>query len=93
MSVLPRGRAGSRFADYYRRHRRERRGRLRAALSVLGGVFLVLLGVVLGPTPGPGFVFVLLGAAILAARSRTLARALDSWEIWLRARARRRRKP
>lgn len=73
-------RPGQRFTRYHERARR--RG---TRWTLAGGVLLLVVGLLLALTPGPGFVFVLFGAALLAARSRGLARAFDRLEARLRA--------
>jgi hypothetical protein len=45
------------------------------------------------PAPGPGTVFLVLGAALMAEQSRWIARALDRAELLLRAALRRLRFP
>ena len=57
------------------------------ALTVLG-VVLVLGGVVLLFIPGPGFLLIAFGAALVAQRSLWLARSLDSVELLARRIAR-----
>jgi hypothetical protein len=73
---LVKGRPGRRFVRY---HERMRKGA--SYRSMAAAIAVVLLGVLLSVTPGPGFVFVVLGAAMLAGRSRRVARALDRAEI------------
>lgn len=75
---------GKRFA---RRHERVSGG----GGHVLGrvvrgtlGVVLVLIGIVFMALPGPGFVPVLAGLALLAGESERLARALDRAELRVR---------
>ena len=48
------------------------------------GVFLVAAGVVLCFIPGPGIPLIIAGAALLAERWMTLARALDWVEVKIR---------
>jgi putative transmembrane protein PGPGW len=76
---LVNARPGRRFIRYHE-HVQKRA----SYLSMAVGIAVVVLGLLLSLTPGPGFVFVLLGAAILAGQSRSLARALDRFEIRLR---------
>lgn len=80
---LIRERPGRRFYARYRRMRsREQESHLAAALYVLLGVVVLLLGVVFSFWPViPGFVFVLVGLAILSARSEFVARGLDKLEM------------
>lgn len=76
---------------FVRRHERLRgRGRGPAGRVLRGtlGVLLVLVGIVFMPLPGPGFVGVLAGGALLAGESIAVARWLDHAELrvrrWLR---------
>lgn len=78
---LRRGRPGRRFQDYYRRHRERRRAR---TWVMAAGWALLVVGLPLVFTPGPGIPLVLIGALVLAAESRTAARALDRAELRLR---------
>ena len=58
------------------------------------GVILLATGALLVLTPGPGFVFLALGAGILARESAAAARAFDRLELRLRKlTARMRRRP
>jgi hypothetical protein len=73
------GRVGRRFMDFHRwAHRRS------SALSAVAGGLMILLGLVLAFAPGPGFLFVLIGCAMIAARLRVVARTLDRLELCLR---------
>lgn len=81
---LMHGRPGRRFMRY---HLRVQKPGSYSSMAV--GVALVVLGLVLTLTPGPGFVVALLGAAILARQSRALARGLDRCEIRVRRAVRR----
>jgi len=61
----------------------------RAAIAVLGGV-VILLGMILIPYPGPGWLIVFAGFAILATEFEFATRALewlrkkyDGWVAWL----------
>ena len=89
-SDLTGGTAGRRFSDRYV-HAQHGRSRLAASLTILGGIALILVGLLMIFTPGPGALLVLLGAALLAGESARLARALDRMELVLRALLRRRR--
>ena len=53
-------------------------------LTMAVGFATVLLGLLLTLTPGPGFLVLLIGGAIIAGQSRRLARALDRAELRLR---------
>lgn len=77
---------GHRFRRFYERHRWGPYWRMGA---LVGGTTLVLTGALLGPVPiAPGFVFVILGLALLGTASRTVAGWLDRLEAALRRRLR-----
>jgi hypothetical protein len=80
---LAKERPGHRFQNHYRRahmggHRRNR------VLRLSAGIALVVVGLILLVIPGPGTVFVILGGALLAEESSTIARLLDTAEVQLR---------
>ncbi len=75
---------GHRFQEQYEHHRETRRGKLGRVLSVGAGVLIVAVGIVALPAPGPGFLVIALGGALLARESRTVARAMDWGEVRLR---------
>jgi uncharacterized protein (TIGR02611 family) len=75
---------GHRFQAEYEHHRETRRGRLGRVLSVGAGLLIVAIGIVGLPAPGPGFLVIGLGGALLARESRTVARAMDWGEVRLR---------
>ncbi|HYC43980.1 MAG TPA: PGPGW domain-containing protein [Burkholderiales bacterium] len=81
---LSRGQPGRRFQDRYERREGARSG-LWKAFYVVAGVALCLAGVVLMPAPGPGFLVVFIGGAMLAEESLVAARVLDWIELRLRA--------
>ncbi len=74
---------GRRFRNWYRRCRAAERGRsvYRRALHVTVGILIVLAGVVMLVTPGPGWLTIGLGAALLARESLLVARLLDWIEL------------
>jgi hypothetical protein len=76
---LLKARPGERFVRHHRHA-----VRASSHWTGVGGVLLIVLGIALSLTPGPGFAFVLVGAALLAARSLTLARRLDQMELRMR---------
>jgi uncharacterized protein (TIGR02611 family) len=80
---------GHRFQERYRRRQQAGRGHIlkRVFLIVLGAV-LALGSLFLAPLPGPGFVTVFLGLAILAGELLPAARFLDWAEVRLRKLAR-----
>jgi hypothetical protein len=51
---------------------------------LVAGVLLMAAGIFLMPAPGPGFIVVLLGGALLSEESMFVARALDRMEVWVR---------
>ena len=83
---LKEGCPGQRFQDRYERKQEELEERrsvlpwLRLALALM----LVAIGLIFCLIPGPGIPLILIGAMLLAERSRTLARLLD----WLEVRSR-----
>jgi len=87
---LTNGTPGRRFNDRYA-HAQRRRSRLAAALVIAGGIGLVIVGLLMLVSPGPGVLLMLFGAALLAGESARIARALDRMELALRAMWRRRR--
>ena len=78
-----RGAPGRRFRALHR----VRRGRhpVLKALTIGTGVLLMLVGVLLVATPGPGSLAVLFGAGLVASESLAFARALDRLELRLRS--------
>ena len=75
---------GKRFQQQFKRRHEVARTPLQKALALGGGVLLTGVGILLFFLPGPGVLFVLLGAALIAQQSLTVARALDWTEIRLR---------
>jgi uncharacterized protein (TIGR02611 family) len=71
---------GQRFLQRQQRHVAS--GVLRRSFAVTAGVFCLALGVVMIPFPGPGWITVALGIALLSGESRRIAGALDRLEIW-----------
>ncbi len=84
-----RHRPGTRFVSRYERARRDERGTVHRTVIATMGFFLVLLGIVLVPAPGPGFLVILAGASLIAQEMLPVARRLDAIELWLRVRLRR----
>jgi drug/metabolite transporter (DMT)-like permease len=74
---------GRRFSALHRVRRR--RHRVLKALTIFAGALLIVLGVILVATPGPGTLAALLGAALIASESPSFARFLDRLELRLRA--------
>ncbi len=69
-------RSGTRFRRQHRR-RQARPHWLRTVTALLGGVLLILLGIVMLVTPGPGLLVMAIGAALIAGESLLVARLLD----------------
>jgi hypothetical protein len=73
---------GRRFQEH---HRRKHKGPIKA-LAIFAGMLLVVAGVLAGFVPGvPGFVLIMIGAAMLSSQSKAVARALDRAEVRVRA--------
>jgi UPF0716 family protein affecting phage T7 exclusion len=79
---------GERFYNHYEHAQRAPRARRIAQLLV--GIILVAAGIVLCFIPGPGLLVMVFGFALLSSMSRSIARALDRIELWLRRRLGRR---
>ena len=75
---------GQRFARRHERLRGQGRGPAARFLRGVLGWLLVVVGLIFMPLPGPGFVPVLLGAALLAGESLSIARWLDRAELRVR---------
>ena len=75
---------GQRFSRRYQRVNGAGGHALGRVMRGLLGVVLVLIGVVFMALPGPGFVPVLAGLALLAGESAGLAHALDRAELRVR---------
>ena len=75
---------GQRFQQQFKRRHAVARALLQRALVVGGGVLLTGVGIFLFFLPGPGVLFVLLGAVLIAQQSVTVARGLDWTESRLR---------
>ena len=89
---------GSRFMNTYRRWKRVHQSPVIGAVVVGIGVLLIVIGMLLGLVPGvPGILLGVVGMALLAARFRRIAVALDwtetQWrKLWHRLRRRHRRR-
>jgi uncharacterized protein (TIGR02611 family) len=75
---------GHRFQQEYEHHRGSERTRFARIISVGVGLLIVAIGIVALPAPGPGFLVIALGGALLARESRVVARAMDWAEVQLR---------
>jgi hypothetical protein len=69
--------SGERFRRRYERRKQERRSPLGRTAWTLAAIVLIGAGVVAIPLPGPGALLVVLGLAILAEESRTVATVCD----------------
>jgi O-antigen/teichoic acid export membrane protein len=78
--------AGMRFQERYHRlqEKRQNRSQLKKIFSMLGGVGIILFGVFLWFVPGPGWITIFVGLAIIAGESLAIARFLDWSEVKLR---------
>lgn len=90
---LRHGEPGRRFRARYERRKCANRGAARKCLICILGAVIVLAGIVLMPLPGPGILIVAFGALLMAEGSRTVADALDSLELRVRALIARYRRP
>src|SRR5437899_969791 len=77
---------GHRFQERYERHQRSPAGKGWSwrILRPLAGAVLLVGGIILCLIPGPGLPLVFIGAALLADRSRMVARLLDGLELLIR---------
>jgi uncharacterized protein (TIGR02611 family) len=76
---------GKRFQNRNERRKERRRKPLLKAAYLVMGAALLIVGIVLMPAPGPGFLVAFVGAAMLAEESLLAARAFDWLELKLRA--------
>lgn len=75
------GRAGHRFqAEYHRSHRQGNPPWVRVGWLALG-TGLVAIGAIALPAPGPGWLIIGVGGALVARQSLGVARFLDSAEV------------
>lgn len=80
---LRRGSPGARFRDLHE-HRRRRPSSTSRAVTISVGVVLILVGVLVGPLPGPGGFVSVFGLALLSTVFRPMARFMDWAELKLR---------
>jgi UPF0716 family protein affecting phage T7 exclusion len=84
--------AGERFIRTYERWQQRASNPATTVLIVAVGVILIIAGFLLGLVPGvPGIVLGVVGLALIATRSRRLARGLDWIELKCRKRSTKRR--
>ena len=74
------GRPGHRFGDFYRQRRRAEQSNLKKFFSMFAGSILLAAGLLMLAAPGPGILFMALGAAMLAQYSLWVANLLDRAE-------------
>jgi hypothetical protein len=79
--ALKRGKPGSRFQQLHEARSSDGRRRW---IGLLLGVIITIAGVVALPLPGPGFLVIGIGAALLARESAVVAHVAD----WIEVRAR-----
>ena len=53
-------------------------------LIIIAGIFIILIGMIFWLIPGSGWAIIILGAALLAGESNTVARMLDWLELKIR---------
>ena len=82
---LKSGMPGRRFASVYEERHRHPESQTVRALVIAGGTALLVLGMLMILTPGPGAVLMILGASLVASESRGIAHALDWCELRARA--------
>lgn len=77
---------GHRFRERYENRSRARNqgGNVLHIAKIVLGVLVVPLGLVMVPAPGPGWVVVFLGLALLSDEILPMARGLDKAEILIR---------
>jgi hypothetical protein len=77
------GEPGRRFQERYHRRCEERKGRcdLRRVVNVAAGLALIVVGLVLVPAPGPGWLIVFFGGHVLGGEFLGVARACDRAEV------------
>jgi hypothetical protein len=82
--VFWRDRPGRRFERRYERTRGEHVTPARRVARVASGSMLVAVGIVFLPLPGPGFIPIAFGGAILAGESLRIAQLADRCEMRVR---------
>ena len=87
-AVFKKSPPGKRFIAWHERSRRAAVGQGGGwrILRITGAIVCLIFAVIASLVPGvPGFVFLIVGAALLASESRGIARSLDWIELKLRA--------
>ena len=75
---------GRRFQERYRRLHSSSTSTWKRCAFVCAGIVLTLVGIFFLAVPGPGIPILLIGLALIAQESATLARWLDRTELRLR---------
>lgn len=83
--LLKKGKPGHRFQSQYEAQQKSRRPAWARPVWLAAGTVIMALGVVALPAPGPGFLVIGLGGALISRESRIAARFLDWMELRLRA--------
>lgn len=96
--ALERAQPGSRFQGQYKRQQKAGETSVGRLLRIIAGTVIVLAGIFFLPAPGPGFIIIALGGALLAREFKHAAKLLDHLEVrgrrvfgWVRRTWRRRR--
>lgn len=78
---------GKRFENLYRRRRNEETGRFSAEriVNAGAGIALIVVGLILIPAPGPGWLIVAVGCGLIGSEFLFAARLLDSAEMKIRS--------
>lgn len=75
---------GHRFEREYELKHARAQPAWKRGMAVLLGIGIIVAGIVGLPAPGPGFLIIGIGAAVLGRESRTIARWLDRRELDIR---------
>ncbi len=80
------GKPGSRFLDcyHYKQELRRKHGPIYRRIDITLGAVVVFVGLVMVPMPGPGWIIVAAGLALIAGESENVARGMDGVERRLR---------
>jgi hypothetical protein len=87
LAALP---PGERFLSLHDRRAQRAESLWRRVAGVSAGILLIAAGLFQLVVPGPGILVMILGAALLAREFASVARWMDSAELWCRRVARRR---
>ena len=77
------GKPGSRFLGCYRykQELRHKYGSIYRRIDITLGCIVIFVGLVMVPLPGPGWIIVAAGLAMIAGESETVARSMDRIEV------------